>query len=67
VVVPMVLSPSLQADPTGEATLKTLIPLGRVGDPENDIGRPIAFLASEDSGFLTGATLPLDGGLTYFG
>jgi NAD(P)-dependent dehydrogenase (short-subunit alcohol dehydrogenase family) len=67
VVVPMVMSPSLEADPTGAETLKRLIPLGRVGDPENDIGRPIAFLAGEESAFLTGATLPLDGGLTYFG
>jgi NAD(P)-dependent dehydrogenase (short-subunit alcohol dehydrogenase family) len=67
IVVPMVLSPSLHADPTGEAMLKTLVPLGRVGDPEKDIGRPIAFLASDDSAYITGVTLQLDGGLSYFG
>jgi meso-butanediol dehydrogenase/(S,S)-butanediol dehydrogenase/diacetyl reductase len=47
--------------------LKTLVPLGRVGDPEKDIGRPIAFLASDDSAYITGVTLQLDGGLSYFG
>jgi len=47
-----------------QATLAT-VPLGRVGDPELDIGRAAVFLASEDSRYLTGATLPLDGGTAY--
>jgi len=38
------------------------IPLGRVGTPE-DIGRAIAFLASEKAGYITGVTLRVDGGL----
>ncbi len=41
------------------------IPLGRIGDPEQDIGRAVVFLAGPDSAYLTGATLPLDGGLAY--
>lgn len=41
------------------------IPLGRVGDCEQDIGRAVAFLAGPDAGYLTGATIPLDGGLGY--
>lgn len=64
-VVPMVNSPAADADPTDNAILEKIIPLGRIGDPEQDIGRPIAFLASDDSGFITGSTLMLDGGLTY--
>ena len=38
------------------------LPLRRVGDPERDIGRAVVFLASEDSDFITGQTLNVDGG-----
>ncbi len=64
-VVPMVASPATDADPTPNAILEKIIPLGHIGDPEADIGRPIAFLAGPDSQFITGSTLMLDGGLTY--
>ncbi|MHC3438611.1 SDR family NAD(P)-dependent oxidoreductase [Natrialbaceae archaeon A-gly3] len=37
-------------------------PLG-MADPK-DIARAIAFLASEDAAFVTGATIPVDGGFT---
>jgi acetoacetyl-CoA reductase len=37
------------------------IPVGRLGTPE-DIGRMVAFLAGEDSGFITGATFDVNGG-----
>lgn len=40
-----------------------MIPCGRMGDPEDDIAPVAAFLASEDSRFITGATIPVDGGL----
>jgi NAD(P)-dependent dehydrogenase (short-subunit alcohol dehydrogenase family) len=36
-------------------------PLGRVGLPE-DVARAVRFLASDDSGFITGQTLWVDGG-----
>lgn len=38
------------------------IPLGRLGDPEEDIGRVAVFLASDDSKYMTGQTLMVDGG-----
>jgi NAD(P)-dependent dehydrogenase (short-subunit alcohol dehydrogenase family) len=38
-------------------------PIGRLGTPE-EIGRVIAFLASDDSAFLTGSILVVDGGLS---
>ncbi len=38
------------------------VPLGRVGDPEHDIGRPVAFLCSPDAAYITGNILNLDGG-----
>ena len=41
------------------------IPLGRLGRPE-DVAYLALFLASEESAWLTGAALPLDGGLTAY-
>ena len=38
------------------------IPLGRAGEP-NDIAGPISFLCSDDSGYVTGAMLFVDGGM----
>ncbi len=37
-------------------------PMGRMGDPESDIGGVALFLASEDARYLTGNTLYADGG-----
>lgn len=39
-----------------------LPPMGRMGDPEQDIGGVALFLACEDSAYLTGNTLFVDGG-----
>ena len=38
------------------------IPLGRAGVPD-DVARPVVFLASEYDGFITGATLDINGGV----
>jgi NAD(P)-dependent dehydrogenase (short-subunit alcohol dehydrogenase family) len=37
-------------------------PLGRVGEP-SDVASAVAFLASDDAAWITGVTLPVDGGL----
>ena len=37
-------------------------PMGRMGDPETDIGGVAVFLASDDCAYLTGNTLFVDGG-----
>ncbi len=41
------------------------IPLGRIGKPE-EFGNLIAFLASEKSSYINGATITIDGGLSLF-
>ncbi|MFF8958899.1 SDR family NAD(P)-dependent oxidoreductase [Streptomyces sp. NPDC014894] len=46
-----------------EAVGRRLYPLGRVGEPE-DVAAAVAFLASSDASWITGATLRVDGGLT---
>jgi 3-oxoacyl-[acyl-carrier protein] reductase len=38
------------------------IPLGRAGSPE-DVARAVTYLASEYDGFITGATLDINGGV----
>ncbi len=38
-----------------------LIPLGRLGEPE-EIARCVVFLASDDSGYITGSTMSVNGG-----
>lgn len=38
-------------------------PLGRCGDPEDDIGPVVVFLASEMSRYITGESIHVDGGL----
>ena len=45
------------------ATLGDAIPLGRVADPA-EIAQAVAFLASDEASFVTGACLPVDGGNT---
>jgi NAD(P)-dependent dehydrogenase (short-subunit alcohol dehydrogenase family) len=41
------------------------VPLGRLGDPEADIGRAVVYLASGAGGYVTGTTLMVDGGYNY--
>ncbi len=43
------------------------VPLRRLGDPRTDIGPAVVFLCGPDSRYLTGSTMPLDGGMANFG
>lgn len=49
--------------PEALESLKAVYPLRRVGQPE-DIAAAVAFLASDDAAWITGITLPVEGGLT---
>ena len=66
VVVPNAMSPGSERfrdeHPERFAKMAAALPLGRVGDPELDIGRAVVALVSEDLGYLTGETLRLTGG-----
>lgn len=44
------------------ATLAQAVPLGRLASPE-EVAGTIAFLASPDAAYITGAVIPVDGGL----
>jgi len=46
----------------GLAKLVAAIPLGRLGEPE-DVASLVAYLASEEAGYITGATVDINGGL----
>jgi glucose 1-dehydrogenase len=51
--------------PEAEAALRTLIPYDRVGVPE-DIAKAAVWLASDESDYVTGTTLFVDGGMTLY-
>jgi NAD(P)-dependent dehydrogenase (short-subunit alcohol dehydrogenase family) len=51
-----------QMAPDNAAAMLRQNPMGRMGDPEQDIGSVALFLASDDSRYLTGNTLFVDGG-----
>jgi 3-oxoacyl-[acyl-carrier protein] reductase len=46
-----------------QAELSGLVPLGRLGTPD-EVGATVAFLCSGAAGYITGAAIPVDGGLS---
>lgn len=75
------LAPNIRVNAVAPAVVKTRLagallvdeqatarmhPLGRVGEPE-DVARLIVFLASDSSSWMTGSTVPVDGGVVNAG
>jgi NAD(P)-dependent dehydrogenase (short-subunit alcohol dehydrogenase family) len=48
-----------------QAGIVATIPLGRLGSPE-DLGKAAVFLASDDSAYITGVELDVDGGVAQY-
>ncbi len=59
------INTSAWSTPEAYARLMTLVPYGRIGEPE-DIARAVVWLASDLSDYVVGATLYVDGGMTLY-
>lgn len=62
-VAPGTIRTRVWDDQGGPDRLASLYPLQRIGEPE-DVAAAISFLCSRDAAWITGHTLPVDGGLT---
>ena len=66
ILCPLAKSPGvaalLEQAPEMERKMTAGQPLGRIGECEEDIGGVAVFLASEEARYITGHTLPADGG-----
>lgn len=65
VVIPAVVetpaTAGMLSDEASRKNTEKLIPMGRVGQPE-ELANAIVFLASDEASYITGASLPVDGG-----
>lgn len=70
-ICPLANSPALDAwakyRPEEAQAFFATVPLRRIGDCEADVGAAAVYLASPASGYITGVTLPVDGGQARFG
>jgi meso-butanediol dehydrogenase / (S,S)-butanediol dehydrogenase / diacetyl reductase len=68
-ILPAAWNPMLrkqaEANPEAFRQSQKRLPLGRLGEPEADIGRAVVFLCGPDSGYITGETLAVNGGFSY--
>lgn len=66
IICPAAISPSarrmMERQPGMIERINAANPMGRMGDPETDIGGAALFLASDDARYVTGNTLFVDGG-----
>ena len=60
-----IMTPGTEAwfkmDPDAGAAIANANPMGRIGSPE-EVANVVAFLASDQSSYVTGASIPVDGG-----
>lgn len=71
VILPHALSPGLkwwiENNPEESSEFIASIPLQRVGDCEDDIGKAVARLCTEDCNYVNGQSIALDGGQGFIG
>jgi meso-butanediol dehydrogenase/(S,S)-butanediol dehydrogenase/diacetyl reductase len=69
VIMPHAKSPALAAwtesNPEEAAAFVATIPMGRIGECEEDIGEFVAFLCSDAARYVSGQTIAVDGGQAY--
>jgi meso-butanediol dehydrogenase/(S,S)-butanediol dehydrogenase/diacetyl reductase len=69
VILPHAKSPALAAwtksNPEEAAAFVATIPLGRIGECEEDIGEVVAFLCSKQASYISGQTIAVDGAQAY--
>src|SRR5262249_36471206 len=59
------INTSAWSTPEAYAALMRLVPYRRIGEPA-DIGKAAVWLASDDSDYVTGTSLYVDGGMTLY-
>ena len=59
------LNAAARENPDYMRNFQNRIPLGRIGEPA-DIAGPAVFLASDMARYVTGVTLPVDGGFLAY-
>ena len=62
-----IMDPAFAAadDPTAlRAHIESYLPIGKMGDPARDIGNMAVYLGSDESVYVTGAEMVVDGGMT---
>ncbi|WP_137723374.1 SDR family NAD(P)-dependent oxidoreductase [Prescottella subtropica] len=68
-ILPLASSPAMdewaELDPQAHDEYLRGVPLGRLGDPETDIGPAVVFLCSPAARYITGHALPVDGGQAH--
>lgn len=63
VVAPGMIESEMTADRFDADTIRSLVPMRRMGRPE-EVASLVAFLASEDAGYISGQVIGVDGAMT---
>lgn len=57
------INAAIETDPAELSRRLERVPLGRFGQPEEIVGTTVFLAAEQHSGYITGVTIPIDGGL----
>ncbi len=63
VVAPGIIASPMSAQAFTETDIKALVPMKRAGQPD-EVAALVAFLASDEAGYISGQVIPIDGAMT---